>query len=44
LVKDFLAKNNLTALEHLPFSTDLAPADFYRFPSTDISIEGTALL
>jgi transposase len=28
LVKDFLATNNATALEHSPYSPDLAPADF----------------
>ena len=27
-VKDFLAKNNVTTLEHPPYSTDLAPTDF----------------
>jgi transposase len=29
LVKDFLAKNNLTTLENPPHSSDLAPADFF---------------
>jgi hypothetical protein len=29
LVKDFLAKNNVTAREHAPYSLDLAAADFY---------------
>jgi len=32
LVKDFLAKNNVTTLEHPPYSPDLAAADFYLFP------------
>jgi hypothetical protein len=27
-----LAKNNVKTLEHLPYSHDLAPADFYLFP------------
>jgi hypothetical protein len=31
LVKNFLAKNNVTAMEQPPYSTDLAPADFYLF-------------
>jgi hypothetical protein len=31
LVKDFLAKNNVTTLEHTPYSPDLAAADFYLF-------------
>jgi len=29
LVKDFLAKNNVTTLENPPNSSDLAPADFF---------------
>jgi hypothetical protein len=32
LVKDFLAKNDATTLEHTPYLPDLAPADFYLFP------------
>jgi len=32
LVKDFLAKNNVTTLEHPPYSPDLIRADFYLFP------------
>jgi histone-lysine N-methyltransferase SETMAR len=31
LVKDFLAKNNLTVMQHPSYSPDLAPADFYLF-------------
>jgi hypothetical protein len=30
-VKDFLAKNNVTTLEHSLYSFDLASADFYLF-------------
>jgi transposase len=30
-VKDFLAKNNVTILQHQPHSPDLAPVDFYQF-------------
>jgi hypothetical protein len=30
-VKDLLAKNNVTTLEHLPHSPDLAAAEFYMF-------------
>jgi len=29
---DFLAKNNVTILEHPSYSPDLAAADFYLFP------------
>jgi len=32
VVKNSLAKNNVTTLEHPPYSPDLAPADFYMFP------------
>jgi hypothetical protein len=31
LVKDFLAKNHVT-IENYPYSSGLAPADFYLFP------------
>jgi len=32
LVKDFLAKNNVTVLQHLSYFPELALADFYLFP------------
>jgi hypothetical protein len=38
-VKDFLAKNNVTTPEYLPFTPEMAPYDFYLFPP----IEGTVL-
>jgi hypothetical protein len=41
-IKNFLAKNNETTLEHPPYSPNLGPADL-PVPSTEISIEGTAL-
>jgi transposase len=44
LVKDFLAKNNLTALEHPLYSPDLASADLFSVFSTEINIEGTVRL
>ena len=31
LVKEFLAKNNLTTLENRPYPSDMAPTDFYLF-------------
>jgi len=40
---DFLVKNDVTTLEHPPYSLGLASADFY-VPSTEISIEGAASL
>jgi hypothetical protein len=39
LVKDFLAKNNVTTLGHSPLSPDRAPADLFSVPSTEINIE-----
>jgi transposase len=32
LVKDFLGKNNVTALEYPPHSPDLTPPNHYLFP------------
>jgi len=40
LVKDFLAKNNVTALEYPPYSTDLAPADFISFLQLKSELKG----
>jgi len=38
LVKDFLAKSNLTTLEYPPYTPDLAPDDFYLFPQSEKSV------
>jgi len=40
LVMDFLAKNNVTTLEHPPYSFDLASADFYLFPQLKSALKG----
>ena len=40
LSKDFLSKNNVTTLEHSPYSPDLSQADFYRFPSLKSALKG----
>jgi len=40
LVKDFLTKNDVTTLEHTPYSPDLAPADFYLFPELKSALKG----
>jgi hypothetical protein len=40
LVKDFLAKNIVITLEHLPYSPDLAPAHFYLFPLLKSALKG----
>jgi len=36
----FLAKNNVTILEHPPYSPDLAPADFYLFSPLKSAFKG----
>jgi hypothetical protein len=40
LVKDFSAKSIVTTLEYLPYSSDLAPADFYLFPWLKSALTG----
>jgi transposase len=40
LVKDFLAKNSVTTLQHLPYSPDLAPADFCLHPGIKSALKG----
>jgi len=44
LVKNFLAKNNVTTMEHPSYSPGLASADLFSVPSTEINIQGRALL
>jgi len=39
LVKDFLAKNEVTTLEHPPCSHELAAGDFYLFSRLKTCIE-----
>jgi hypothetical protein len=39
-VKDFLANNNVTTLEHSQNSLDLVPADFYLFPTLKSALKG----
>jgi hypothetical protein len=40
LFKDFLAKNNVTTLEHIPHSPDLAAADCHLFPRLKSALKG----
>jgi transposase len=40
LVWDFLAKNNVTTLEHPPSCPELAAADFYLFPQLKSALKG----
>jgi transposase len=43
LVKEFLAKSNVTILEHPPYSSDLAPSDFYLFPLLKLALKGRCI-
>jgi len=40
-VKQFLANNNITVLEHPPYSPDLAPCNFCLFPKIKSVLKGT---
>jgi hypothetical protein len=40
LVKDFLPKNDVTTLKHLPYSPELAAADFSVFPRMKSALKG----
>jgi transposase len=39
-VKDFLAKNKVTTMDHPPFSPALTTADFYLFPQLKSTLNG----
>jgi len=38
--QDFLEKNNVTTLEHPPYSPELASVDFYPFPRLKSALKG----
>jgi hypothetical protein len=40
LVKYFSAKNNVKTLAYIPYSPDLAQADFYLFPQLKSALKG----
>jgi len=40
IVCEFLAQNFITALEHPPYSPDLAPCDFFLFPKCKLVLRG----
>jgi len=44
LVKDVLAKSNVTTLEHPPYSADLGPADIYLFHPPKSALKGRRFL
>ena len=39
-IRQFLAKRNVTVLDHPPYSPDLAPCDFFLFPKLKEVIKG----
>ena len=40
LIREFLTKNETTAVPQSPYSPDLAPADFFLFPKLKSSLKG----
>ncbi|XP_067942994.1 protein GVQW3-like [Watersipora subatra] len=40
MVRQYLAKNKVTVLNHPPYSPDLAPCDFYLFPKVKLTMKG----
>lgn len=40
-VKKYLTKHRIPLLEHPPYSSDLAPCDFFLFPLVEAVIKGT---
>jgi len=40
LVRQFLASTKTTVIPHPPYSTDLAPCDFFLFPKTILKLKG----
>jgi hypothetical protein len=40
LVKKYLAKQNVTALKHLPYALDLSRTDFFLFPQIKSVLKG----
>ncbi|PNF25394.1 hypothetical protein B7P43_G09783 [Cryptotermes secundus] len=40
IVQEFLAKNKMAVVPHPPYSSDLAPCDFFLIPKTKIKLKG----
>jgi transposase len=40
LIHEFLAKNETTVVAQPPYSPDLAPTDFFRFPKLKSTLKG----
>ena len=43
IVKQFLAQRKVTVLGHLPYSSDLAPAEYFLFPKAKSHLKGRLL-
>ncbi|KAM0736815.1 Mariner Mos1 transposase [Formica fusca] len=45
IVREFIGRNNITVMDHPPYSPDLGPCDFFLFPKIKIimgvNISGT---
>jgi hypothetical protein len=39
-VREFLAKNSITKMDHSPYSPDLATCDFWLFPKLKTALKG----
>jgi len=39
-VREFLAKNSVTKMDHPPYLLDLAPCDFWLFPKSKNALKG----
>jgi histone-lysine N-methyltransferase SETMAR len=39
-VREFLAKNSITKMDHPPYSPELAPCDFWLFPKLKNALKG----
>jgi hypothetical protein len=44
LVPQFLARKGISSMDHLPYSPDLAPADFWLFPKLKSEMKGKCFL
>ena len=43
-MNEFLAKNSTNIIEQLPYSPDMAPADFFLIPKLKLLLRGTRFL
>ncbi|UYV66985.1 hypothetical protein LAZ67_4003560 [Cordylochernes scorpioides] len=43
IVQNYLAKHSVSVLPHPPYSSDIAPCDFFSFPKLKMTLKGRAL-